>query len=223
MAILYDDASSQYAFRGSWTSVVAAPLTMAAWFKTDTVAINQFICGLSDTANNNDFFLLGLVSAQLNALMGDGAGNNAATVSAASANVWQHAAGVFASTTSRTAYLNGTAGAAETTARTPASIDTFAIGCHKDNVPDTFFSGLVANVAVWNVALTAPDIAALAAGVSPRSVRPDALVALYDSGAESLVGTTLLDRWVERLDLTTVAGPTASADHPNLLRPSGDS
>lgn len=44
------------------------------------------------------------------------------------ANTWHQAAGVFSSDTSRTAYLDGTAGTEDTTSRSPTSIDRMIIG-----------------------------------------------------------------------------------------------
>jgi hypothetical protein len=215
MAVLYDDASSEYSHAGSWTAVTSAPVTIAAWFKTDTVAISQWIGGLSDTANNNDFMLIGLVSANLTVIAGDAGGNNSSTKSGATANTWMHAAGVFASTTSRTAYLDGVAGTAETTLRTPASIDTFAIAAHKDNIPDTFFSGLIAEVGVWNAALDAAEINALAKGFSPKLIRPSALVAYYPH----MNNASYVDMWKNKLDLTAVNTPApSSTDHPRMIK-----
>jgi hypothetical protein len=45
-----------------------------------------------------------------------------------------------------------------------------------DGVPNSLFSGLLAEPAVWNVVLTATEVAMLAQGISPLKVRPSGLV-----------------------------------------------
>ena len=45
--------------------------------------------------------------------------------------------------------------------------------------PGLFFDGLIAEVGIWNAALTAAEVASLAKGMTCDKVRPNALVAYF--------------------------------------------
>jgi hypothetical protein len=75
------------------------------------------------------------------------------------------------------------------------------------------FSGDIAEAAIWAAALTAEEFAALAAGTSPLSIRPDALVNYYP----------IIGRHSPEIDLVggnnlTVNG-AAARDHPRMFYP----
>ena len=107
----------------------------------------------------------------------DGGYSFASSASAPSANTWSHAAGVFGATNSRIAYLNGTAGTESTVDRPNlANIDSIGIGALNRPTREEFFNGLIADVGIWNVGLTAAEIASLAKGVTCDKVRPQSLV-----------------------------------------------
>lgn len=167
--------------------VTAAPLTMAAWAKTSILATAQNIIGLfkSTAATDLDQFIVRVgVGNNIIARTGDAASVNSSTSSGTiTANTWFHAGGVFASATSRIAYLNGVAATADTTSRTPSGIDRTSIG-NQDNTAQGKAWGIagigdIAEAAVWNVALTAGEMAALAAGTNPRQIRPANLVGYW--------------------------------------------
>jgi hypothetical protein len=107
----------------------------------------------------------------------DGGYSQASSASAPSINTWSHAAGVFSTTSNRIAYLNGTAGTANTVSR-PNLTNINSIGIGAVNRPSSieYFIGLSADVGIWNVALTAAEIASLAKGMACDKVRPQSLV-----------------------------------------------
>lgn len=72
--------------------------------------------------------------------------------------------------------------------------------------PANYLIGMVAQMAMWSVGLTAAEIASLVAGFSPRRVRPQSLVAYYPLVRD----TTEL---VRRIGLTETNSPTVFA-HP---------
>ena len=93
------------------------------------------------------------------------------------ANTWYHCAGTMAGNSNKYAYVNGTPGGVNTTARTPAGINTIAYGAFKRASAPTFYvSGMLGEAAVWNVALLPAEIAILAKGFSPLFIRPQNLV-----------------------------------------------
>lgn len=92
---------------------------------------------------------------------------------------WHSLVGVETSDASRVFYADGTAGPVNTSTLSPGppSRDRVTVGMLKAN--GNYISsanGDVAEVAVWDIALTAADAAMLAAFVSPLLVRPDHLV-----------------------------------------------
>jgi hypothetical protein len=90
-----------------------------------------------------------------------------------------HAAATVSSTNSRKAYFNGVAGSDNTTNidSSDSTFDYISIGTRfASGVAGLPHSGWIAWPAVWNVALSADEIAALAAGYSPLLIRPQNLV-----------------------------------------------
>lgn len=85
---------------------------------------------------------------------------------------WHHIAGTKNGTGANAlkAFLDGVQDASVTSNRTIQSTgQDFRIGNRAPN--DTPFDGLIAEVAIWNIALNASEIAALARGVSPLLIR----------------------------------------------------
>jgi len=97
------------------------------------------------------------------------------STSGCSANTWHHACAVFTSATSRTIYLDGGNSATNTTSSTPSGINQMNIGSFK-TAAGNWFNGQVAEVGLWSAALTQPEIASLAAGMTCDKVRPQSLV-----------------------------------------------
>ena len=116
--------------------------------------------------------------AQANASSSPGA---ATTTAADSTGVWHHACAVFASSTSRSIYLDGTNKITNTTSITPSSgsITGTRIG---DSDADCF-DGDLAEVAIWNAALSDAEVASLfvsnGVGVYPTDVKVANLVAYW--------------------------------------------
>jgi hypothetical protein len=202
-------ASSQYLINAS-APLTAAPCTFACW-------VNPILSGgsaggvqITDGTVNNafgvEFFASGAVAAET---YGSGVFPIAQTAAGSlTAGTWQHIAGVFASSTSRIAFANGVASSPETTAAIPTGLNQILIG----NNSGHYGNGDIAEAAVWNVALSALEIATLAAGVSPLLVRPSALVFYaplsgFGSPEPDIIG---------RRNLTLTNAPTAAA-HPRLF------
>lgn len=158
-------------------SVTATPLTLSAWVKPTTLNSGASFCGVYDTAGAVNFFEVYHTSAGSvrAAARGTSFAESLATGTLGTGS-WQHVVGVFASDTSRTAYLNGTAGTTNTTSITPAGLDRTAIGSRSHYLPQLFYDGLIAHVAIWNVALTGAEVGALYGGADPRTIQSSALV-----------------------------------------------
>lgn len=213
MARDFETGSSDY---GENTSAVltAMPITIAAWVKPESVSLNHYILSLGVNAGNSAFNLKidndDTVRAQSTL---SGASVAAATSTTVTAGTWCHAAAVFASATSRSAYLNGGGKGTNTTSNTPAGINRTTLGCRWDTSRSNFFDGLIAEAAIWSAALADDDIAALAKGVSPLLVRPEVIEAYWP----------LIGNYSPEIDLVggfsfTLSG-TATADHCRVAYP----
>lgn len=177
MAFAFDGAS-QY-LRANSAVVSGAPLTLACWFRTTSATGTQALITIQSEATSHRFSLTafgGGTGKPVIATLFDGTNATASSASGFSANTWTHAAAVFASTTNRIAYIDGLAGAAETTPRSPSGMATTSIGARYSSGFGLFFAGSIAEAGVWSVALSAEEIASLAKGVTCDKVRPQSLV-----------------------------------------------
>lgn len=213
------NGSSQYLTRTA-TNFVAPPFSVAVWFYATSAAVQGTLWGYTDAAGFADRYVLdkngdGTVSA---IALDDFSGGIAKTTATYTASTWRHAAGVFASTASRSVYLDGGNKVTNTDTRNPSSLDNMTIGAVLGPSATFYHGGRIAEVAIWSAALTDDEIAALynsGIGLSPTMVRPDALVAYYP-----LLQTDGDADWWGQNALTAVASPTY-ADHVPVIYPSG--
>lgn len=155
------------------------PVTIAGWYNTDTTASSQTIASIGTNGGTARYHLaISSSGPNILAQATNTAGSNGnASAGTPTTGTWQHAAAVFATTTSRTAYFNGVAGTPNTTSVTVSGADETRIAArYNSGSLGLFFDGRLAYVAIWNADLTAAEIAMLAAGVSPLLIRPASLV-----------------------------------------------
>lgn len=165
-------------------AVTAVPLTLACWFMAMDTTTEHCLVFVGDKGSSNNYFFLAASGNAggdpIRAYTRDAVSNVvAASTAAYTANVWQHAAAVYAATNSRVAYLNGGNSGTETTIAVPVGPNRTSIGRVGRNVPFAYLDGLVAEVGIWNVALSASEIAALAQRVSPLHVQAANLVGYW--------------------------------------------
>jgi hypothetical protein len=87
-------------------------------------------------------------------------------------STWYAQAAVEVSSTSRHVIHETTKSATDTTSVVPAGVDRFRIGSRGNG---RFLNGLMAEVAMWNAALTDDEVTSLARGFKPSRVRPQSL------------------------------------------------
>ena len=208
MAFNFVAASSQ--FLEITTGVLtAAPISMACWFQPVSGTANYTIMYLGTINSTSNFFRLqqpatGVIRATTN----DGTGSNADTSTTTTSGAWQHVCGVFAAANSRASYLNGAGKGTNATSRTPTGINGTLIGASY-NTPSgktIFMNGNIAEAALWNIALTDADVASLAAGFSPKLIRPEGLIAYWPQ-----IGAVSPAIDVRGRNELTVTGATAAA------------
>lgn len=194
-------------------------MTIAAWFRSDDDTITGVICAVGDKDITDEFCLIEASGAVAGdpvsaSYTGSGAPSTASTSTGFTAGTWHHAAGVFLSTASRTAYIDGGSAVTETTAETAlATVDSITVGV-RPNATTNPFSGDIAEVGVWDVDLTAAEILSLSKGVSPLLIRPASLVFYAPMFGNADPEPDL----IEGRSLTNTS--TTKSAHPRVLYPS---
>jgi hypothetical protein len=157
-----------------------SPLTIVCWFNASNNTTTGALITLTNSANSTNYFTIyasGAVVGDPVQLLTQGTGGNqiVSTTAGYASNSWSHACAVFESNTSRTVFLNGANSALGSVPISPQGINEFNIGSFKVTAGN-WFSGLIAEVGIWNAALTAAEIASLAKGMTCDKVRPQSLV-----------------------------------------------
>ncbi len=160
--VFFVKGSSQY-LEISEVPVIAEPFTVTGWFRTDDTTGFGMIWCMAVAAETNERIMIQYRGDQggdpLEVTVDGGGSANAVTSNGFSSNTWHHFCGVFASTTSRTVYLDvdivnkGTANGA----RNVFTVDTMAVGRECGSTP-YYFDGSVEGVKVWNRVLTEDEI-----------------------------------------------------------------
>lgn len=156
--------------------VSATPYTMACWFRTTNMTQVSALLSLtsSSTQYSTLFFRGDVASDPIDILMeAGGAQNVTRSTTGCTSGKWHHACGVFSAANSRTVYLDGGSSATNTTSLSP-TINQTEIGAWRSG---SWFAGDIAEVGIWNIDLTAAEVASLAKGVSPALIRPQNHVA----------------------------------------------
>lgn len=206
-------ASSQY-LEYSGAVVSAAPLTMACWFLTPVLgnyALIQPQNSSSINANFNTFRLRTAASGTIFAVAGSAAANSTATTTGNySFGVWQHACAVFSATDNRAAFVNGGSKGTSAVTQTPLGVNTTWIGA-APALTSNPMNGLIAEAAIWNVALTDEEVVLLASGIVSSSVRPSSLVCYWPLCGNSNPELDIISGFN-----LTVVGAT-KGEHPPLV------
>jgi hypothetical protein len=178
MAYNFATGSAQYLSVPS-AVVVSNPVTLACWFNRSTTGAAMGLVAISNNTSTN-FQQLSLSSSATNEIL---AVSNAgapivAALPYAATNQWDHGCAVFASDSSRQVFLNATGSTVQTNTVSVTGENVTSIGSRPAGagIFGQFFSGLIADVGIWNVALTAAEIASLAKGMACDKVRPQSLV-----------------------------------------------
>lgn len=221
MARLFNDASSQYLGISSTPIVTTTPFSIAAWFRSDDIANLQCIASVNDVAASNHQHCLWIDGAVGGDPISAGTRAGASFFTAVSttgysANTWGHACGVWASVSDRRAFFNGANKGTNNGNLAPNTLDSFDIGRFGDSTPSAYFSGRIAEVGLWNIALSDNEVFALGTGLCPLFVRPQNLVGYWP----------LWGLHSPEIDLTsgahslTVTGATVVEDHAPMMLPS---
>jgi hypothetical protein len=176
------NGTNQY-LRTSSAPAIGFPMTLAAWCRSTSMTETRTVIAVGQapaaTRHRNQIELRTTGAISIGSIASPTTAS-AVTTATTAVNQWFHAAGVVASLSSRTIYLNG--GNAVTNTATIGAYSTFTemgIGAQQSfsaNTYENFWAGDLAEVGVWNVALTSEEVASLGRGVTCDQVRPQSLV-----------------------------------------------
>lgn len=164
----FTGVSTAYA-QSATTPVTNVPVTMAAWFFLDNISGLKGIvsAGVGGATDNGSLSLLisgSTARAQTMDTGGLGEVEGVGTLTLA-AGVWYHAAAVFASSSDRACYVNGANKGADANTLAVNTLTFSTIGCRAKSTSGTpranFFAGQIADVSVWNRALSDSEVRAL--------------------------------------------------------------
>ncbi len=224
MARLFDDGTTDLLLNAN-AVVSSYPFSMGGWMNTNDDGINEAIISIGDTATDNELWSLilrgDLAGDNIYFRSRDGGSNkNAITTSGITVDTWHHILGVGTNATDRKVYLDGGNVGSDAINSTPSGLDATAIGINVRDNSISPFSGLLAEMAIWNINLTAAEGAILAAGYSPLFVRPANLVAYWSLIRDTVGDGTGNDNdIVGGFTMAPVNTPTIGA-HPRIIYPS---
>ncbi len=186
-------ASDQYMGVGDQL-VDGPPLTMATWFLSTDVTVNQCLMGNGDAEGGaTDGYVLFAVGG----VAGDPVGafsvvaNDTSVVAVSTAGfmagMWGHAGGVWRTASSRAAFFGGANKGTNGSLATPMGMDRFEVGRYPGFGVNEL-AGRLFLPAVWAAALTDGEMWELGCGRWPWLVRPQSLVACWDATGRNMVG-----------------------------------
>lgn len=211
------NGTSQF-LRRTGAIITVVPLSFSAWvnFSSDANGTVFSITSAVDNAN----FLTGFYhepTAVFRTYHSSGGVSWSAGALTVTTGVWVHVAGVFASNSSRTTYVNGVAAAENTFACSNISgASRTSIGLLDRAAPFGYFPGRIAELGIWSAALNAAEFKALSNGTTPPQIRATSLAGYWPLGGR--YGQSDRDRWRNGYDMTAQNSPTW-ADHPRIIYP----
>lgn len=160
-----------YPFTASvWVNLSSLSVTNPYVFLLDNVAVGgDFIGIFFDTATGKFSLIVANFNGTVFGILDFGP--------VISANTWYDLVFVGTSTNSRTGYANGANSATDTVSVSVGATQTALwVGTYdQTQLTTNTISGSLADLALWNVALTPGEVSALASGMRPNRVRPGAL------------------------------------------------
>lgn len=192
--------------------ITGQQLTQHCWVRVTNFSGNRMFMG-KYSSGQLQYLMYGNTAAKLVCSIGDGTTVDTATSTGSiSTGVWQ-SVGMTKNGNSLIGYLNGTADGSS--AGTKSMINTtapFLMADHGFNDAQLF--GGIAECAVWDIGLTAAEMAALAKGFSPLLIRPTSLVAYWP-----ILGNNDPEPDLINNNPADVQGTFTKIEHPRVIMP----
>ena len=202
--------------------ITDVPMSVSGWMNLDTL-IYSVLFWLGDQSVANHYIKFQYFGGTDAPVTFETRSGNPSNAIAETVNTlvsgWNHLYGETSAPTARRCVLNGDFAnqGTNTTNRSFPTTNRTALGMARDSTPDGNVDGLLAEVGVWNVALTDAEVASLAAGVSPLRIRRANLVAYWPLQGNSVSGT--FDASGNGFTLTETGTVDASAQHAPVMPP----
>lgn len=213
MALDFDGSTAYLA--ASVAPVTDEDFTMAGWCWADATTGPHTIIALENAGVSANSWSIGLNHSTTKARIfkRDATTDNVAdTTTTYSLGAWMHVCGVFSA--SRSIYLNGGGKTTDATVVNESGPPTaVTIGARRGSTTLRFFDGKIAEVAIWNVALSDADVADLASGAAPDRIRSEALAAYWP-----LIGRRTNEIDMRGAAVLTATGSPSAYAHPRILR-----
>jgi hypothetical protein len=209
------NGSSDHINCGNPSLLTGTNYSVVAWMRPATVSdgLSHVAVGWRSTSASNPITLqIDHVDTQARFIVRDGSGNiaNSTLSSSIALNTWHCVVGTRSGNTAQV-YVDGVAGASSTVTLGTITTNSLNIGAVVNGSATRvqYFSGHLAEVAIWNATLTADEALALGRGVPPILVRPQSLVfwvPLVRDIRDLRNGTSL-----------TASGAATVVDHPRIF------
>jgi len=183
VSVILDDALSQYLYINEVIGGTE-PFTVAGWYKTDDLTVNKAIWSLALDSVDTEYFTLLLRSAAGGGFVTTAIADTGQSVvyvnttTTYTSNIWQHAAAVYTSNSSRDVYLNGSYKGTSAASLYVGASRT-SIGCLYRSSICNYFSGKLAGIAIWDIALSEDELVQLAGGIEPIGIQPEHILAYW--------------------------------------------
>lgn len=187
MAYVFNGSSQYLGTSVSPFSGVNEPITLACWLRTTNLNQEGALVGISNSSlSTGAAYILRFDNGPPNGTIiatkynGTAASNRSTNPNVATVNTWNHAAAVFVSDSSKTAYINSVGVTDNTTSLsdTNQTFNSVSIGVQRGggSLLSRYFNGEIAEVGIWSAALSADEIASLSKGFACDRIRPQSLV-----------------------------------------------
>lgn len=173
----YEFLSSSSRYLSASAPVSGVPMTITALFYVTTVAASQIVSVVEANGTHRNQIQIGANASASIFSQGSLTNQIVTTSITVATNTWYHYAGVFTNNSSRTAYINAANSSTGTVNVGSQNIPTqINIGARSvSNVVAQYLNGRIAEVGVWNTALTLSEIQSLAKGMTCDKIRPQNL------------------------------------------------
>lgn len=207
MAYSFSSVNQSY-LSSNTVPVSSPPFTMSAQIYPTQIA-QGIIIAFTNTINNDRYNIAMISNGEFvcscsvnnTVIQSTTAGRSMST------NTWHNVVGVYSSITSRQAWLNGISATVSTGSSNPG-VTRMQIGARLTPALNSVFAGRIANVGIWNVALTSSEIVSLSKGISCDMICPQNLI-FHTPLIRDLIDT--------RRGLTITNNNTVNvADHPRI-------
>lgn len=210
------DGTGDY-LTGSFTSTYADPVTLACWFKVTThpVALDCLVALGNSSSSQNDSYMLQTGSADdawraTSRTTGD---SSAEVTSLNRDATWTAMVGVFTSNTLRDLYVGAIGNTAQSTdIRNVADVLQYLSVGH-NLASGQNYTGLLAEVAIWNKALDTSEITSYLGGTAASGIGAANLIGYWPLSASNATQANL---GTDAGGDLTVTNATYSADHPTI-------